>query len=398
MATIRFRTRKRDGVVVAEVRFRRNGKQESVSVEGELTAQRYFEDVEHAEAIGAPIPPPPDIRRQRQPEAMTVGEFFLGPYRRVCWPGLAPGTHEKYESCWNRHVCSPEYGVAVRTLSELDENPALVTEMKNAMRAAGRSNATINNTLGLLGGIFTLAVQTAGSGMKHHPMRSGAVTYVSTNPDEPPVPQAPMVVAMVMAAFPDDQLLDAWSSCLYLGLGLGSGARPGEVRALEVPDFRERTVRIVKAIGADGKPGPIKNEKWHYPPVQPLVREDVLAYGDGRRVVFPTMQPKDAHRSWTKRVFKPARDSVAAEHPEFVDLDKATPYDLGRHSFAAVHLAGGYAGDRRYVLARWLGHDTRTLERHYGELIAEHENREAEVDAPAELARAWEWLRAQRGR
>jgi hypothetical protein len=402
MATLRLHTRKRDNVVVGELRYypRPGAPQVSVTIEGELTAQRYKEAVERAIADGAPIPPPPGGPRQKaEPEAMTVGDFFRGPFMHRAWPGLASSTQGKYRSCWNVHVTHPEYGIARRTLADIDADPNIVAEMKSAMQAAGIGRSTINNTLGLLGSIFRLAMRTPGSGLRHHPIRGGVVTYESVNPDEPPLPHSPLAVAMVAAEMRDDELISAEGSRLYLMLMNGSGLRPGEDRALRTADIREHTLQVWRAIGGKGELKELKNSKWHYPPVPPGVRAAVLEFARGREFVFPMMQSENAHRDWTKRVFGPARNSVAAEHRKrWPDLGRTTPYDLGRHSFAALYLRGGWwEGYKRQELASWLGHDVRTLERHYAGLIAEYQRDPKPIDPEKELADAWEWLRDATG-
>ena len=403
MATLRLRHRKRDNVVVGELRYypRPGAPQVSVTIEGELTAQRYRDAVERALADGAPIPPPPGGSRPKvEPEAMTVGDFFTGPFMHRHWPGLAEATQRKYRSCWNVHALHHDYGIAERTLADIDADPNIVGQMKNAMLAAGVGRATINNTLALLGAIFTQATRTPGSGMRHHPMRGGIVRYESVNPEEPPLPHPPMAVAMVAAAMPDDELISAEGSRLYLMLMNGSGVRPGEARAMRTSDIRERTAAVWRAIGAEGELKEIKNTKWHYPPVPSSARAALLEFARGREFLFPMLQSENAQRDWTKRVFRPARDNVAAEHRDrWPDLGRTTPYDLGRHSFAALYLRGGWwEGYRRQELASWLGHDVRTLEKHYAGLIAEYQRDPHPIDPAAELESAWVWLSDAVGR
>jgi integrase len=400
MATLKKRTRKRDGVVVGEVRYypAPGAKQVSVTIEGEQTAESYRAAVERAIADGAPIPlPPGGPRRQVEELPMTVDDFFKGPYMARRWPGLAVATQQKYRSCWNVHVTHRNYGISDRTLGEIEDDPNIISGMQAEMKTAGIGSSTINNTLGLLGAIFRLAAQTPGSGLRHHPMRGGVVEYESTNPAEPALPHTSETVAAVAAAMPNDVLLDAYGSRLYLMLMLGSGMRPGEVRALRAHDIREHTVAVWRAVGAAGEFKELKNEKWHYPPIPRELRDALRAYAGDREFVFPTMHSKDAHRDWTKRVFAPARNSVAAEQrARWPRLARTTSYDLGRHSFAAVYLRGGWwEGYKRQELASWLGHNVRTLENHYAGLIAEYQRSSQQIDPPAEFARAWAWLSEQ---
>ena len=308
MATLRLRHRKRDSVVVGELRYypRPGAPQVSVTIEGELTAQRYRDAVERALADGAPIPPPPGGSRPKvEPEAMTVGDFFMGPFMHRHWPGLAEATQRKYRSCWNVHALHHDYGIAERTLADIDADPNIVGQMKNAMLAAGVGRATINNTLALLGAIFTQATRTPGSGMRHHPMRGGIVRYESVNPEEPPLPHPPMAVAMVAAAMPDDELISAEGSRLYLMLMNGSGVRPGEARAMRTNDIRERTAAVWRAIGAEGELKEIKNTKWHYPPVPSSARAALLEFARGREFLFPMLQSGNASATGPSESFAP---------------------------------------------------------------------------------------------
>ena len=392
MATITWRTRK-DRMVVGTVRYWDNAQQKQVTagtVLGRTEALDYKVDVERAVRDGAPIPQPPQQRVVAAPgPAMRLDDFFHGPFRARCWAPYAAGTKAKYSSAWDVHVCHDTYGIADKTLAELDSDPGLIRAMVASMETAGKSNATINNTLGLLGAIFTEASTMPGTGMSRHPMRGGLVKYKSTQPDEPPLPHPPRAVALIARELPTDE------DRLYLMLQHGCGLRPQEARALLPKHVREHTLFVSDAIGSDGKRKTTKSDKWHYPPVPDWLRAWLMEHATPAGF-FPSLAGENGHRDWTADVFNPAKLSVAGEHAaEWPQLADATPYDLGRHSFATLHLAGGmWDAEQRRRLADWLGHTVRALEEHYASVIADYEGRPVTVVPADELRAAYELLRA----
>ena len=162
---------------------------------------------------------------------------------------------------------------------------------------------------------------------------------------------------------------------------------------------RQNTVVVERAVAMGQEKG-IKNELPHYPPLHPLLREELDSYLARWPVahdalIFPDPahpgQPIKDHnwRNWRKRVFNPARDRAVGRVPVEVrgKLLSARPYELGRHSYASLRLRAGMSNNLAGLVAE-LGHTTISqLSQTYAHEISEYQGSE-QVDWVAEVRKA----------
>ena len=213
-----------------------------------------------------------------------------------------------------------------------DLGRAKVADYRRDLRAAGRSNATINTAVRVLSAALGKAVEEG---------------LIPVNPcaNLKPMPRPPTErraipldsVEALRAAMPTPR------DRLVVSLLAYAGVRPGELVALLHRDLDEHTIHVARAA-ADG--GGIKRTKTGGSRVVPLraeVARDLAAGAPDSPVVPGDRGGAIDWHNWTNRVWRPARASLGLDY---------VPYEA-RHTFASLCIA---EGSSPVEVASWMGH------------------------------------------
>ena len=387
--------RRKDGTEVWEVRWypHPGSNQKSKSFYDPDDAEEFVRELRRAQSRGEPAPEP--HRRRR---AVTLGDWYLEHRERAGWER---NTQKNYRSVFRAHVADSSYGIADEPLPTLSDER--IARFRDDMDGAGVPANAQSKTLTLVSSLLSAAAERRSyTGVRQNPMLRGGVKKPRAKRVRPVLVFAPVAFEAVRFELlhapgrsERERARDAlWQSCTSL-----AGLRPEEAWALQPDFFRERTIAVLQAV-AHGEVKRTKEDEWHYPPLHPLLREELDAYLERWPVEFGQLvfddparpgKPIADHnwRNWRKRVWRGARDRALAHVParERAKLTAARPYDLGRHSYASLRLRAGMSNNLAGLVAE-LGHTTISqLSATYAHEIAEYRGTEP-VDWVAEVRSA----------
>jgi hypothetical protein len=274
---------------------------------------------------------------------VTLGDWYLEHRERAGWER---NTQKNYRSVFGAHVADSRYGIADEPLPTLSDER--IARFRDDMDSAGVPANAQSKTLTLVSSLLSAAAERRSyTGVRQNPMLRGGVKTPRAKRVRPVLVFAPVAFEAVRFELllapgrsEQERARDAlWQSCTSL-----AGLRPEEAWALQPDFFRERTIAVVQAV-AHGEIKRTKEDEWHYPPLHPLLREELDAYLERWPVEFGQLvfddpglpgKPIADHnwRDWRKRVWRGARDRALAHVParERAKLLAARPYDLGRHT------------------------------------------------------------------
>jgi integrase len=302
-------------------------------------------------------------------EIPTLATFVEEYWRVHAIPNLSANTRATYKRVWAKHVLPRLGDMRLRAIT-----PGVVNlQLVEPMRRAGAGDAVIRKTLGMLQGVFGLAVV-------HDLVATNPVRPVRKPPQRREAkPLWPTVVEAIRAQLgPRDATLV--SVLAYAGL------RPEEALALRWRDIRVDGLVIERALAL----GEFRRTKTGHERTVTLLAplaQDLATWrlASGRpadgALVFPRPDGREWQdhdwRNWRRRVYQPAAD-VATGRPtaEEAKRDKAAaqrrvtmpasrPYDL-RGSFVSLLI---HEGRNVVYVANQAGHSAETCLRHYARLF-----------------------------
>ncbi len=271
---------------------------------------------------------------------------------------------------WTNHL-EPVFG-HLRP-SEVDAEK--VEKFVRDQRAAGDlAPETIGHCVRLLSRIFTSLVTSAKrSGVTANPVHSLSrevrrLYKSGHDPRNTPFVERVEDVTHIVKALPQPY------STLY-AVGVYTGMRPGEAKALAWPDIslERRTIKIWRAIDRDGNLGPLKDDETRFVPILDPLLPILLAWRaatGGTGFLFPSPRQrmkrtagKDAALSFVRgNTYLAALRAVLQP----LALPRLDVYQATRHTFASqwVMADGSIA-----KLAAILGHSTTEVTKRYAHLI-----------------------------
>lgn len=365
------------------VRWREGKHQRSRSFTRLADARRFHTEVRAASETGKRL-------AIAGSEKLSLAEFVIDTWGPKAERRLSAKSWKTTKQIYNKHIL-PKLGA--RPLAELDAED--LVEYQDELEEAGVGNPTHLKILGILSSIFKEAAR--------RPRRTG----VKTNPvallEKPSAKRrararvwSPEIIEKVryeLLTNPEhnpnsDQKRLALRDATLVSLAYLTGARPGEILALKVESIGSSDLSITSVI-SDGVPvDKTKTGKDRLIPITPALRQDLAAYiaawnlkkGD---YLFsrPDGNPwtEADWNNWRRRHFNEAL--IRVDEP---GLEGTRPYDLGRHSYAALQLASGQSLPS---LAEKMGHSVRILSETYTATISEYKEKPT-VDAEKEIDKA----------
>jgi hypothetical protein len=207
---------------------------------------------------------------------VTLGDWYLEHRERAGWER---NTQKNYRSVFGAHVADSRYGIADEPLPTLSDER--IARFRDDMDSAGVPANAQSKTLTLVSSLLSAAAERRSyTGVRQNPMLRGGVKKPRAKRVHPVLVFAPIAFEAVRFELlhapgrsERERARDAlWQSCTSL-----AGLRPEEAWALQPDFFRERTIAVVQAV-AHGEIKRTKEDEWHYPPLHPLLREELDAY------------------------------------------------------------------------------------------------------------------------
>lgn len=373
MRSIETRRReRRDGTVLATYRVRWTAPDGG-------RARRTFDDLDAALAFrddldrrAALIADGPAARA-----TMTVGDCYEQWMRQHVRPQLAARTVRNYEGFWTRHLRHRVGGELA-----IDVRPRDVKALAGDLLAAGAGAETTRKALQVLGHVFAHALD---------------LDIVEVNPVaqiRKPKAGRPRHVSIVDIATVERmrgiavEVEGSPLAGIIISLGYLGGLRPGEWRALQWRNVRDRSITVVESTDLDGSlRGQTKTAVdrsigvWDALAADLAEWRELTPFAEPGDPVIPTASRQhwddETYKRWARRRFR--RIAIAAGWPE------ATPNKL-RHLHASLLIKEGRL-DHREIADR-MGHSVEVLERRYAHEIREYRGRRINVAAEVDRARS----------
>jgi hypothetical protein len=353
-------------------------------------------------------------------ERLTVNDIFAE------WcvgrgPELSERYCEKVAGCWHREIASRR--ISKVRLGRLSQDPALIVRFQDELLAAGvtpANRAEVLKTLRAvlrwgrrrhpsalrieLSGLFEIP-STARKRLAYAADAYGleriieAVLARDVHEDLYALRDAAFVAVMgfTVAARPSEWLYCATWGDVYPGSvelqrqqgptdGAAIGLKTGARAALLLGSAAERLSTYRRAV----------EDRFGEQPEEGLVFQalgpegPLWAQEEGHRV--PLAWDYDDYKSWTARVWRPARLRAAKVPDSPPGLGTMRFYDCRHTAISmALHstLVMGPYGMNLHNLAGWAGHDVQTLQRYYAHVIARYQGVDP-IDLEAECLAARE--------
>ena len=393
--SVRPRTRK-DGTRGWEVRWRENDANRSRMFALKKDADAWDREVQRRRQLG-----PIAVQQLTARGGPTLGQWVTERWASEHAVLLADSTRNRHAEVYSVHIAP-----------WLDDVPLgqfgapLLSGWQAALIKGGVSPGTIHKARTLLSSVLRHAAENGA--IMANPL--SLVRAPRSAPPDAVQPLSPAVVERIRRAMliPLDREVGASApgqrarrrytlpapgtpqtrqrDALIVSILAYAGLRPGELRALPLEGFRERTILVQRAANPDGSSKPTKNRQHRTVRLLSELAHDVREYkfAIGRPPEKTLILLDDDRKPWDKNAWQIWRADRWAPACRAVGLEPVPrPYDL-RHSFASLLLA---EGKQPIWCAKQLGHTLAVFLSTYAHLIDEFEDRER-IDADAEIAKA----------
>lgn len=322
-------------------------------------------------------------------QQLTLAEFVIETWAPKTERRNSAKTWKTQKQIYNKHILTRLGGLPIADIDAED-----LVEYQDELEEAGIGDPTQLKILGILSSIFKEAARRPRkTGVKTNPVV--LLEKPSAKRRSPARVFGPEVVEQVREQLLNhslhrpnqDQHKLALRDATLISLSYMTGARPGEILALKAESIKNE-IHITSAVSDSVLVDKTKTNKDRLVPIPPALRSDLQAL-----IATWNLQPGDLlfsrddgspwtesdWKNWRRRQFNPALERVGVS-----GLDETRPYDLGRHSFAALQLAAGVSLP---VLSSWMGHSVRVLSETYTAVINEYRDK-TNIDADAEIEKA----------
>lgn len=283
------------------------------------------------------------------------GTITLNDFWEVWWtnhaiPNLTTKTRTTYQALWATHM-TPSLGSV--KLSSLSRQGVTSWSAEVSLKL---SPASVRQCLAILQGVMERAVEW---------------DYIAKNPVKgvrrPRLTSTPGIALTLTELSSLCSELTNLRDAVIVRVLVGSGLRPGELRALCWGDVRDGRLSVTKAVSSN-EVGPTKTNSFRSVDV---TRDAKLALTEwfvaspavwGNDLVFPAV---DSDGLWTDLGWQMWRQRVFIPAAKRAGLEGLRPYDL-RHTYASQRIA---EGADVLTLARSLGHSPTMTLTVYGHLL-----------------------------